>query len=194
MQLGSRSLSFAISFLAALGCASSVRADNYELNIGVTDYATYTVKLAGFNGGNAFSGGAGNFGGSTLVDLTTSTTTSLSVMYCIDLTHNVVLGGQYTPTFVSNNGYVNDLDPSSIPNPAPIFALTNGAGVLTNAGQMEYLMDHFSTAVVGTGNSAEIMGLQLALWKLEYGNAFSVVSVNHGGDITAWRLRGRTPS
>lgn len=176
-------------FAGIVGCIAFIMAtqvhadtlsttDTYQLNVGSHANFTYTLTLNGYNGNQPFSGGAGAFTGSTLVDTTAGpnfgNVYGVSPMFCVDLTHDINLSSTYTPTTVNTQGVITDASPS-------LAQMTGSA--LTNAAGIDWLMDHVEpTLNFGAGQTAtdlaEIMGLQLAIWKLEYGMNLASWSVS----------------
>lgn len=72
----------------------------------------------------------------------------LSWLYCVDLNHTITVPGDYNNTATTSNGMVN-------------------GGLVNNAGQVAWLLDHYATADIGdkTGQVA----LQAAIWHEIYG-------------------------
>jgi hypothetical protein len=143
--------------LAGIGAGANWAAAD-TLNVGGPATFTYAINLQGYG---SESGGAGSFQNVTLNGQ------SLPFMYCVDLNHNINYLN-YTNTSVNRNAYINDADASKV---SPVYALTDGVGHLSNAGAIEWLITNVAPGVVNDPNA--VMGLQLAIWQLEYGNKFS---------------------
>jgi hypothetical protein len=131
---------------------------------------TYNISLTGYG---SESGGAGNFQNVTLNGKT------LPFMYCVDITHNINYS-TYTNTSVNTQAYISDADLSK---GYQVYAMTDGYGHLTNAGAIEWLIANVAPGV--TGNQDATMGLQLAIWQLEYGKNFSFTGATPG-EIAAY--------
>lgn len=72
----------------------------------------------------------------------------LSWLYCVDLNHTITVPGDYNNTTTTSNGVVN-------------------GGLVNNAGQVAWLLDHYATADIGNTNAQT--ALQAAIWHEIYG-------------------------
>jgi hypothetical protein len=102
-------------------------------------------------------------------------------------TFNDQYAGQLLASFVSPGRvgdftiYCVDID-HSISVPTSWNVSVNGTGTIygatvNNAGQIAYLMDHYGNRQLDADHSA---GLQAAIWKMEYGNNFTMTKASQG--------------
>jgi hypothetical protein len=87
-------------------------------------------------------------------------------MFCVDLDHSFTV-----PSHWEANA-VNATTPLTGYSGNTYGQIPSGTGKLVNnAGEIAYLVNHYSASVVG--NDASAAALQAAIWQLEYGSNFS---------------------
>jgi hypothetical protein len=78
-------------------------------------------------------------------------------VYCVDLYDTIYVPGDYNNTTVTSNGMVTE---SNSP-------LGTTGGVVNNAGEVAWLLDHYATSAIGDTNAQ--VALQAAIWHEIYG-------------------------
>lgn len=152
-----------LCLVALFATAGFARADLLAVSGGTGD-GVNVGSGTGIDQGTVF-GGDGS--GATLNGV------SLPWLYCVDLTHTVTVGGNYSASIVLTNGTVNNGD-------GPYSGLVGGSTVA--ADRIAYLLLNFAGA--DQGNTLKQAELQSAIWTVEYGvggnnvSGFGITSIN----------------
>lgn len=151
---------FAVSVfaLAAMLGGGIARADT--LTLGGT-YQSVNLTVNGVSENNV---GSGSIGPSSLNGNT------LAWVYCVDLFDDIGVPATYSTT-VNYNGVI-----TSESNSAAALGLTSG--VVNNAGEVAWLLDHYAAGATSSDAQA---ALQAAIWHVIYG---SYVTLGSGNDTT----------
>jgi hypothetical protein len=156
----SKSIVWTCAVATILCSAGLARADylNVPLSVGVN-----------YTSGNDFNLGLTPYTNSGGGNITPSTLdyTSLVALYCVDIPHNIDV--PFTGTAeVNTSGIIgNDSSNDSLNGG---LTLANSNGLLTNAGNIAYLLATFGASATST---AQQEGLQAAIWQEVYGNNFT---------------------
>ncbi len=131
--------------------------------------ANYNVTNVGFDGGTVtLSGLVNETANSGLITLTTNA--GIIPTFCVDLFHDINIGGSYTyttaPLLYNSNGPIPGLSGASLTT-----TQIGEIGALADVGVQEYKN--------GSGTTAGYTALQGAIWQIEYGTA---LTVNGGTD------------
>jgi len=152
----SKSIVWTCAMAIVLCSAGLARADymNVPLSVG----GNYTSSND-FNLGNTSytNSGGGNITPSTLDG------TPLVALYCVDIPHNINV--PFTGTAEVNTSGVIGNDSSNDPLNGGL-TLANSSGLLTNAGNIAYLLATDGASATSTDQQ---VGLQAAIWKEVYG-------------------------
>ena len=151
--------------LAALALvATAAHADSFTTGSFFSGNQTNLGSSAGFTtfsfDGHTESGAAGNFTGSTGV--VNGVETSFADVYCVDLNDTINLNTTYKATY-STTGVVN-------------------GSKVNNAGEIAWLLTNLAPEATTT---AENMGLQAAIWKIEYGSNFNLITSDNSAAVDA---------
>lgn len=125
-----------------------------------------------------------NNGGS--IDPSTWNGNALAFLYCIDIPNEVGAPGTYADTNATNNGDVSMTIPDEGADNNGGLTQTDSALINTSglpvAGAVAYLLDQFGT---GGQNTAQVEGLQEAIWQVIYGGPSSTFNGFETGNLVA---------
>jgi len=155
----------AVAVFASMAFVSQARAD--DLNLGSSYGAP--ISFTGTNGLPSETASGGSIFTSTLNGVT------LPWVFCVDITHNVYVPGDYNATTTNNQGIVNQ------GGTGPFDGQVGGSTKVSD--EIAYLLLHYANGVAGQQNTAE-GELQAAIWKLEYGSNITINSVNSDNSST----------
>jgi hypothetical protein len=142
-------------------CSAGLARADY-LNVPLYVGGNYTTGNDFILGGTPYTNsGGGNITPSTL------DYTALVALYCVDIPHNI--GVPFTGTAeVNTSGIIgNDSSNDSLNGG---LTLANSNGLLTNAGNIGYLLKTYGGLATSTDQQE---GLQAAIWQEVYGNNFT---------------------
>jgi hypothetical protein len=147
--------------VAIILCSAGLARADY-INVPLYVGATYTTGNDFILGGTSYtSSGGGNITPSTL------DYTSLVALYCVDIPHNIDV--PFTGTAeVNTSGIIGNDSTNDSLNGG--LTLANSSGLLTNAGNIAYLLSTYGSSATAT---AQQEGLQAAIWQEVYGNNFT---------------------
>ncbi len=147
--------------MAIVLCSAGLARADY-MNVPLSVGGNYTSSND-FNLGNTSytNSGGGNITPSTLDG------TPLVALYCVDIPHNINV--PFTGTAEVNTSGVIGNDSSNDPLNGGL-TLANSSGLLTNAGNIAYLLATDGASATSTDQQ---VGLQAAIWKEVYGSNFT---------------------
>lgn len=134
------------------------------------DYMNVPLYVGGtYTSGNDFKLGNTvytNSGGGNIVPSTLDGS-ALQSLYCVDIPHDI--GVPFSGTAEVNTSGIIGNDASNDPLNGGL-TLANSSGLLTNAGNIGYLLVTFGATALSTDQQE---GLQAAIWQEVYGNNFT---------------------
>ena len=147
--------------VAIILCSAGFARADY-LNVPLYVGATYTSGNDFILGGTPYTNsGGGNITPSTL------DSAALTSLYCVDIPHNIGVPFNGTAE-VNTSGIIgNDSSNDSLNGG---LTLANSNGLLTNAGNIAYLLATYGSTATAV---AQQEGLQAAIWQEVYGNNFT---------------------
>ncbi len=149
----------ALALLASAVSENQARADDLQLG-GNYNAFSWTLNTGSFSASNE---GGGSISPSYLNGV------ALPWVYCIDIPDNVDVPGDYSHTTVTTNGTA--WFGSHNPWTGGTAGVYTAGGSATIAGQIAWILDHYANSA---STPAEQEAVQAAIWKVEYGSAFTV--------------------
>jgi hypothetical protein len=149
--------------VAIVLCSAGLARADY-MNVPLYVGGSYTSGNDYILGGTPYTGqGGGNITPSTL-DFQ-----ALQSLYCVDIPHDI--GVPFSGTAEVNTSGIIGNDASNFPGNAGL-TLADSNGLLTNAGNIGYLLVAFGASALSTEQQE---GLQAAIWKEVYGPNFTTL-------------------
>lgn len=157
--------------LGAVSAANAITVDSVGTYNGL--YAGIEVDLSGHLAANGQAYSATDY--STAVSLHETNGSSIWV-FCVDIFHNVYVGGQSPNLTYGVQTLTTDTNPAGGSNPAPHLGYLISP---TQSAEIQYLANIGVGLAGHSGNDAQLAGLQAAIWEIEYG----LTATSHTGDL-----------